>query len=252
VQRHWSPESAVNFRDLGGLPTSGGGRIRSGLLFRSASPQFLTTDDAARLVTDTPLRLVLDLRFADEAAVEGHGALETTDVRRVNLPVLGDGGGSLEMAILAGQQDLLGEHYISYVQHSPHAFVEVCRALAAPDGLPALLHCAAGKDRTGVMVAVLLSALGVPDDAVIADYARTSEHMSQVMSRLRTAQSYAATLALQQPDDEMAKSRPRTMRRFLGWLQREHGSARGLLVDAGLETDALDALHESLVVRPAA
>ena len=252
MERPWFPPSAVNFRDVGGTPIAGGGRIRSGVLFRSATPQFLTVDDAARLVADTPLRLVVDLRFAGESAAEGQGALAATDVRRVNIPVVGAGGARIELAVFAGAQDLLGEHYVTYAQHSPQAFVEVYRALAEPDGLPALLHCAAGKDRTGVIVAVLLSALGVPDDAIVADYVRTSEHMPRVMRRLQALPTYADAIAAQGPDDELAKSRPETMSRFLAWLTTEHGSARRLLLEAGLEPDVLERLQQRLVVPAAA
>ena len=195
---------------------------------------------------------MVDLRFADESAAEGHGALAETGVRRVNIPVVGAGGARIELAVFAGAQDLLGEHYVTYAQHSPQAFVAVYRALAEPDGLPALLHCAAGKDRTGVMVAVLLSALGVPDDAIVADYVRTTEHMPRVMRRLQGLDTYADAIAVQGPDDELAKSRPETMQRFLAWLAAEHGSARRWLLDAGLEPEALDELAQRLVVRAAA
>lgn len=252
MQRLWLPASAINFRDLGGLPTASGGEIRPGMLFRSATPQFLTVEDARRLTHESRLRLILDLRFERESAIEGHGALEDTGVRRVNVPVVGAHGSQTDRAVLVEDQDTLGEQYISYVELSPHAFVESCRALATPDNLPALVHCAAGKDRTGVFVAILLSALGVPDDAIIADYALTTEHMPSVVRHLQQAQSYARTMAVQDPDDELAQSRPDTMAAFLAWVNREHGSARDLLLDAGLEPGALDELDRALIVRAAA
>jgi len=195
---------------------------------------------------------VLDLRFEHESATEGHGALEQTGPLRVNVPVVGAHGSQLDRAVLVEEQDSLGPQYISYVQLSPHAFVESCRALAVPGNLSALVPCAAGKNRTGVFVAVLLSALGVPDHVVVADYARTTEHMPSVVRHLRQPRSYARTLAVQDPDDELAKSRPETMADFLAWLTRQHGSARDLLLDAGLEPDVLDLLGRALIVRAAA
>ncbi len=253
MTRRWTPQSAVNFRDLGGHSTIAGGRIREGVLFRSESPQFLTTADAARLVDDARLQVVLDLRFAAEAVAAGRGPLADTAARYLNIPIVGAGGDDIAFAIpLDGGGNLLTRYYISFVQNSAPAFVDVCRALAAPSGMPALLHCAAGKDRTGVVVAVILSALGVPDDRVVADYARTAEGMPRVIRRLSGVPAYAATIAAQDPDDEKALSTPETMQGFLHWLAREHGSAREMLLTAGLEPEVLTDLTHLMVDRAAA
>jgi protein-tyrosine phosphatase len=253
VTRRWTPQSAVNFRDVGGRPTAGGGSIRPGELFRSESPQFLTKADAVRLVDSAGLRLVLDLRFADEAAAAGRGPLADTGVRYLNIPIVGAGGDDIAFAIpLDGDGNLLTRYYISFVQRNPQAFVDVCRALASSEGLPALLHCAAGKDRTGAVVAVLLSALGVPDDAVVADYARTTTAMPAVLRRLASVPAYASTMGAEDPADEKVLSTPETMQGFLTWLQREHGSARQMLLSAGLEPDVLARLAHLLVERAAA
>lgn len=252
MQRQKSPTSAINFRDLGGLPTADGGHVRPGMLYRSATPQFLTGGDAADLVAATGLQVVIDLRFADEAAAEGSGGLSDTDVRRHHVPIIGTGGDVIADAVPAGEGDLLGQHYISYVQHDAGAFVEVFRILAAPRGLPALLHCAAGKDRTGVTVALLLSVLGVPEDVIVEDYSRTTEHMPHLLSRLATTSTYGPSLAVQAPDDPMAKAEALTMRILLDWLRREHRSAEQLLLGAGLEPEALAVLRDRLVDRAAA
>jgi protein-tyrosine phosphatase len=248
----WALGSAVNFRDLGGKPLSSGGWTRPGVLFRSASPQFLSRSDATTLVQELGLRLVVDLRLPAEAAAEGRGPLGETSVRYRNVPLLGAGGGESELRMLGGHGDLLTRHYISYVQSSPHSFVEIYRDLASSDGLPALVHCAAGKDRTGVVVAVLLDALGVTEEAIVADYARTAEAMPRVMHRLASTPTYAATIAAQEPDDEASLARPETMRAFLAWLRREYGSGRELLLGHGLQPDALGTLQDHLVGRTAA
>ncbi len=244
--RRWSPGSAVNFRDIGCHPTAEGARTRSGLLFRSESPQFLQPADAARLVHEAGLRLVVDLRFTDEAAHEGRGPLADTAVRYLNIPIVGVLGADTRAALLDDEAHSLLPYYKGYVEHSSAAITQVYRALAA-DGLPALVHCAAGKDRTGVVVAILLSALGVTDDAIVADYARTADAMPQVLRRLGTADSYAAQIAKQNPDDVLAMAPQETMRDFLAWLAREHGSAAQLLLDLGLEPEALDLLRQRLV-----
>jgi protein-tyrosine phosphatase len=250
--RRWVPGSAVNFRDIGCQPTIDGGRTRPGVLFRSESPQFLQPADAQRLVHEIGLRLVLDLRFADEAANEGRGPLGQAPVNYLNVPIVGAGGADVAVALLDDTDDTLAPYYVSYVRNSADALLSVYRTLAAPDGLPALVHCAAGKDRTGVVVGLLLSALGVTDDAIVADYARTGDAMPQVLRRLGTAPSYAAQVAGQAPDDVRAMAQPQTMRAFLAWVRREHGSGSGLLRDLGLEPEALELLGRRLVDRAAA
>ena len=252
MRRRWPPETAINFRDVGGVPTTDGGRIRAGVLYRSATPQFLSAADAAFVLEKTGLAVVIDFRFTSEAEAEGSGGFGQTDVRRLHLPIVGEGGDAIEKAVLAGRQSLLGQHYVSYVREHPDLFVEVFRTLASPDGTPALLHCAAGKDRTGVAVALVLSALGVSDDAVIADYARTAHEMPRLLSRLAQTPTYGPSLADQDADDPMSKAHPETMRFFLDWLASEYGSAGRWLLDAGLEPEALDALHIRLVERAAA
>ena len=240
MQRHWSPTTAINFRDLGGIPTSETGRLRGGMVFRSATPQFMTAADATNLVAATGVQVVIDLRFAGEAAAEGSGGLTDTDVARHHIPIIGNGGDVVADAVPAGAGDLLGQHYISYVQHDPGAFVEIFQILAGPHGLPALLHCAAGKDRTGVVVALLLDVLGVSESAIIDDYVRTADEMPRLLDRLAKTATYGPSLAVQPADDPMAKADALTMRTFLDWLRAEHGSAERLLLNAGLAPDVLD------------
>jgi protein-tyrosine phosphatase len=247
VSRRWTPRSAVNFRDIGCHPTIDGGRTRPGILFRSESPQFLERADARRLVEEVGLQLVVDLRFADEATSEGRGPLADSPVRYLNVPIVGAGGADTRLALLDDTDETLAPYYVSYVQHTADGLLTIYRTLAA-DGLPALVHCAAGKDRTGVVIAVLLSALGVTDEAIITDYARTADAMPQVLQLLGTARTYAAQIAVQEPDDVLAMANPNTMRAFLGWLSREYGSGRELLLDLGLEREVLDVLRQRLVV----
>jgi hypothetical protein len=225
--------------------------VRPGLLFRSATPQFLTTQDAAQLVETTGLEVVIDLRFADEAAAEGSGGLTTTAIARHHIPIIGAGGDVIADAVPVGEGDQLGQHYISYVEHDAGAFAQIFRILAAPGGLPALLHCAAGKDRTGVTIALLLDVLGVPEDEIVTDYARTAEHMPHLLSRLATTATYGPSLAVQPADDPMARADALTMRVFLAWLRRTHGTAEQLLLAAGLDAATLDVLRDRHV-EPAA
>ena len=252
MSRSWSPDPAVNFRDVGGVPTVTGALVRPGMIFRSASPQFLSKSDATQLVETTGLRLVIDLRFEAEAAAEGSGELETFDaVRRHHVPIIGAGGDAVAEAVRAGDGDLLGGYYASYAERSAEAIVDVFRTLAAPDALPALLHCAVGKDRTGTVVALLLDLLGVPDEAIVADYARTAPNLPGLLARLAQSPTYGPSVDAS-GDDPLAKADPDSMRSFLQWLRARHGSAEHYLLGAGLETAAVDTLRGRLLERAAA
>ena len=170
-----------NFRDVGGLPTVDGRRVRHGVLFRSGHLAHATEEDAAFLAS-LDLHTIFDFRNAADQKLEGPD-VELPGVRNVNLPlsdpadgaefwkmvrdgdldqlrgILGDGKAALRM--IASYRTIVTERT---AEHS-----RVLHALAE-DSVPALMHCAAGKDRAGLSVAVTLLALGVEREAIIADY----------------------------------------------------------------------------------
>ena len=247
------PEGLANFRDVG--QQSGiAGILRPGRLYRSESPQFLTEVGAAYVAEDLGVRLILDLRFHDEALIEGRGPLADREIRYLNLPVMGSGGDDMDIAVPAGESGghVLAAHYISYLRDSGGSLVTAVRELAGQDGLPALVHCAAGKDRTGLLVALVLDVLGVGDEAIIADYARTGDNMRGVIENLRHATSYAASIASHIPNDERSMARPESMGGLLAWLRANHGSAEHYLVAQGLEPVVIAGLRRQLSDQAAA
>lgn len=170
-----------NFRDLGGLVTEDGARTRAGVLYRSDAPY--PGDRAPAGITAWPPAAVVDLRSANESGdghpLEQHG----TVVHRI--PLLG------EAAILTEQesrQRVSGEHmrraYDKIVGTVPDRLTAAVRAVTRAAG-PVLVHCAAGKDRTGITVAVLLLAAGVRREEVVRDYVATAPNMQPLLRRLR-------------------------------------------------------------------
>lgn len=170
-----------NFRDVGGLPTVDGRRVRHGVLFRSGHLAHATDEDAAFLGS-LGLHTIFDFRNASDQKLEGPD-VELPGVRNVNLPlsdpadgsefwkmvrdgemeqlreILGDGKGAARM--VASYRTIIKERT---AEHS-----QVLRSLA-DDSVPALMHCAAGKDRAGLSIAVTLLALGVEREAIVTDY----------------------------------------------------------------------------------
>lgn len=236
----WRPVGAHNFRDLGGLPTEDGGHIRPGLLFRSDTVQELTDSDVDVLVHRLGLRLVIDLRAAAEVEREGRGLLAGFPVHHVNLPL--DSKDDRPIPDLAA--DTLVQHYLGYLAVSAGALAQVFRLLA--DGqLPAVVHCAAGKDRTGLTAALVLRAVGVPVDVVAEDYARSASAVPQILARLRRLPSYADRIDLLPP--EVHACQAETMAEFLAAVDEQFGSVPGFLRDAGLGPDVVDRLRIRLV-----
>ena len=176
----WLPlTGALNARDLGGLPLKGGGLTRHGVLLRSDTLQELTADDVAWLQA-ARLRTVIDLRTPAEAAREGRGPLADTEVAYANLPFIPDevvipDDPRHEVIVADRQERDRVEHYLDYLRLAAPRVVAALDLLASPGASPALFHCAAGKDRTGVLAAIVLEMNGVEREAIIADFALTNE-----------------------------------------------------------------------------
>ncbi|MEU1709313.1 tyrosine-protein phosphatase [Streptomyces sp. NPDC005706] len=170
-----------NFRDVGGLPTEDGRRVRSGVLFRSGHLAHATDEDAAFLGS-LGLHTVFDFRNAADQKLEGPD-VALPGVRNVNLP-LSDPADGAEFWKMVRDGDLdqlrgiladgkaaarMVASYRTIVTERTAEHSRVLHALAE-DSVPALMHCAAGKDRAGISIAVTLLAVGVERDAIVADY----------------------------------------------------------------------------------
>lgn len=165
-------EGLINFRDLGGLPAAGGA-IRPGRLFRSDSLAYATESDVAHLVEDLRVATVIDLRGEYEVTHLGRGPLAATAVGYVSAPITD----------VSGADDLVG-HYVAMLAEKGDVLAGAVRLLARSSSLPAVFHCEAGCDRTGVLAAVVLSLLGVPDEVIAADYAATAAAMPRIHERV--------------------------------------------------------------------
>ncbi|MGW4087901.1 tyrosine-protein phosphatase [Streptomyces sp. NPDC004822] len=175
-----------NFRDVGGLPTVDGRRVRHGVLFRSGHLAHATAEDAAFL-DSLGLHTIFDFRNAADQRLEGPD-VELPGVRNVNLPLSdpADGAEFWKM-VRDGDLDQLREiladgkgaarmiaSYRSIVTERTGEHSQVLRSLVE-DSVPALMHCAAGKDRAGLSIAVTLLAVGVEREAIVADYLKSNE-----------------------------------------------------------------------------
>jgi protein-tyrosine phosphatase len=233
---------AFNFRDLGGLPLADGRRTRHGFLFRSDTLQALTPDDLTELRERIGLRAVVDLRLAREAADEGRGPLaQAGEVRYVNAP--------LEMASTDGiaPDQVLNRLYLQCLA-SPSLAAAVTR-IAEHAGEPTVFHCAAGKDRTGVVAAIVLSLLGVTEEAIVDDYLASAANMPRMVERFMSWPRYRDHLSTM-PAAVYAVERGPILH-LLRTLSHEFGTARHWALRQNIPKSLLEKLKQQLVVQAA-
>jgi protein-tyrosine phosphatase len=249
-------DGAVNVRDLGGLPTEDGRETAGGRLLRADNLQELSAGDVARLVGEIGVTTVVDLRSSAELAAEGPAPMDTVPgVRHAHHPVIPEIGSATDAAaealLIRTRQDrsrFPGDpvcgHYLGYLEDRPDQVVAALRSVAQDRGA-ALVHCAAGKDRTGVVVALALTAAGVRPEAVIADYAATGERTEALLSRLRRSPTYARDI--DSLPAQAHQPRPETMAAFLEQMDARYGGVTRWLADHGLSGDDLKLLRAKLV-----
>ncbi len=186
----------MNFRDVGGQPTADGRRVRQGVVYRSGHLADLSPDDAARL-EEIPVRMVIDFRTRLDIDDDG-GTGQLPSARRVHLP-MGDPatGDDLRALLSSGDREALARHLgdgqaeammiraaRALVLQQREGYAGMLRYLAGPDATPAIVHCSAGKDRTGWAASLLLLIAGVAEEAVLAHYTESDEHRAEENERM--------------------------------------------------------------------
>ena len=246
-QRWVQFEGLDNVRDIGGLPLRDGGATRFGQLLRSANLRYATPADVEHLVDVFGLQLVIDLRSAWEIERDGPTAVAAAGVETVALSFLPDDGTALPET--GDDTDPLLRAYLGYLVDRTENVVQAVRLLGRSDAGPTLVHCAAGKDRTGVLLALVLDAVGVEREAVIADYALSAQHVEAMFQR------WTSALGREMPAD-LTPHLPRAevIATVLSRLDDEHGrdgtdGAVGWLRANGLDDASLERLRARLTGR---
>jgi protein-tyrosine phosphatase len=233
-------EGAVNFRDLGGYPADGGRRTRWRVLFRADGLGDLTADDL-EVMRALGIRTVIDLRSGDELE-RGRYDTDAHPVTFHHYPIIEKLPDAEEFDRRPG---LLGSQYKEMLRDAGAAFLGVLRALIAPDALPAVFHCTAGKDRTGVLSALVLSLLGVDEETVVADYALSGAAM--VRLRAKIIVKYPDSRETIENISEVFSADPAQMEALLDHLRDEYGSVEAYLRKAGADDELLAALRAALL-----
>ena len=249
-------DELVNLRDVGGIATVDGGAVAPGRLLRSDNLQGLTPADVDTLL-DLGVTDVVDLRSDYERAAEGPGPLIRTDVvhhphsffrewrdgvgedKEATAPAAVDARPEtvpdealpwVDLEPSVAVDDRVASIYLSYLVDRPDSVVGGLRDIAAAPGA-ALVHCAAGKDRTGTLVALALTLVGAEREAVVADYAASSERTLQILDRLIARDTYAENLRGRPVTSHL--SHPETMRAFLAHVDASYGGVEPMLAEIG-------------------
>jgi protein tyrosine/serine phosphatase len=237
-------EGPSNFRDLGGLPTVDGGRVRTGLLYRSDSLALLSEADVAHLTGDIGLRRVVDLRSAPEIGRHGQADLGAVGIEIVHAPIVDETRGE-QRDIEDPAKLTLDRIYLLMLDRFRTRFGAAVGALTDPSHLPAVFHCAAGKDRTGLIGALILETCGVERGLVVEDFLLTNDRMDTMIDRHRAH----ADARAKEPEIEVQTlfPTPENIALTLAGVYDEYGGAAGYLAGAGLGVDGVAALRDLLV-----
>lgn len=241
--RHVACESAFNVRDLGGYPTADGSRTKWGTVYRADGLHRASVEDVERL-GGLGWRTVIDLRTFAELE-QGAFRCEGTEV--VHLPVLGQVWDTTEIDHETDPVEYLVARYLEMVTEGAVAFATAFEILSAPGRRPAVFHCSAGKDRTGVLAALVLAAVGVDDHVIASDYALSAAAMQRIVEWYGRNEPGRTDVMAQQPRALLACP-AEAMLEFLARLRQRHGTVNEYLLGAGVPAAALARLRAQLVV----
>jgi protein-tyrosine phosphatase len=247
--RHINFESVPNFRDLGGYRTRDGRAVVWRRLFRSAALHSMSRPDIARLKEDIRPRAVIDLGTPREPTKQREiSLLGDIGARYHNVPFRPDSLDYLKHETELFRDANLGELYLYRIRRPEFGkkLVDSLELIADRNNHPLVFHCSVGKDRTGVLAAILLAAAGVIDEDIIHDYTLSAPFMPDLRDHWRN--DPAAPPEVKEVPDFQWEASAESMARFFALLRREYGSAPGYLKAQGADDSLLQRLEEALLV----
>jgi protein-tyrosine phosphatase len=235
--RHLKLEGTYNVRDVGGYLTRDGRITRWRRLLRADGMHRLSAE-AQRTLLDEGLRTIVDLRRPSEAERQPNVFATATTLRYHHLPLY-------QVAVGDRDERTMGEIYRWMVDECQPQIAAVITLLAEPDALPGLVHCTAGKDRTGVIIALLLGAVGVPHNTIVADYAVSAENLRGEFTEETRQRVTAAGLDWERYQ-RLLTSPEGFMRDLLEYLDTKYGGVQDYLRTIGIDGEQLAILRDNL------
>ncbi len=239
--RHIECDGAFNIRDVGGYTTLSSHTVRSGMVYRADGLHRIPAGGASTLAR-LGWRTVIDLRTTGEVA---QGVFQLGGVPVINLPILRTTWGIPENREIE-PVSFLSDHYLQMLDEGAAAIAAAFTILGSPVRLPVVFHCSAGKDRTGVLAALVLSVLGVPDEVVATDYHLSAPAVERLVTWLRATRPDLSEEMSRQPK-ALLSCPPEAMHTFLDAVRRRFGSVEGYLIGIGVQPAELRQLREVLL-----
>ena len=250
--RHIHFESVPNFRDLGGYRTHDGRTVAWRRLFRSAALHKMNDREMAGLKRDISPRAVIDLRTPRDPEKNPEAILLKEIGARYH-PISfstwpWSGPSTTPEATADPSATNLGEIYLYRISEKPFGkrLVDALEIVAERDNHPLVFHCSAGKDRTGVLAAMVLTAMGIVDEDVVEDYTLSAPLMRGIRDRMSSDPETGPGMK-GLPDFQWEAS-AESMATFLSLFRREYGSADGYLKANGAASSLVDRLKAALLV----
>ena len=242
--RHLPFEGCFNFRDIGGYETSNGRSIRWGKYYRAGRQDRMTSTDIER-AKELRIATQIDLRRPDEIREQGRGPFEDLGAQYENLAVIPDGG-SERLNQLVGDVGISGARYLGYLDFSSEVWLRLFNIFSDEANYPILLHCTAGKDRTGVSTAFLLSVLGADRPIIDADYLLTNRDVERQVDYVQ--QNFGLPRGIDRSSMMNAAGVPQTaIVDFLDGVDKCYGGPIEYLRGIGVTNKTFDRIREILL-----
>ncbi len=249
-QRFLPLEGTLNTRDIGGYPAGGNTRIREGMLYRSDDLSMLSDRDLD-VLENKGLASVIDLR--EKSRKQKYPDMMPEGAQYYWFPVY-DHTKPLHIPLLfrrSAISDAFQQGYIEYIEEWAERLKPVFTLLADEQAYPVLIHCTSGKDRVGVVTALLMSVLGVPEPYIVSDFSLSNMHLSEAVDRFIEHQEGGMLLRVGIPRDDFTEImgvRSQWMKYFLDYLSRNYGTAENYLInEVGLSENTIEEIRELLL-----
>jgi protein-tyrosine phosphatase len=234
-----------NFRDLGGYPTVDGRTTRWGKLYRSDVAHDALSPEDLTLLRSLGVVTTLDLRSPAEVERTTSALRGDPTIRYVNTSVLSNDGLNEKRDEASLDDEYLARRYLHYLDVGAEAFAQAFAELSVDENYPLVFNCFLGKDRTGVLAALVLSCLEVERSAIVDDYALTAARVPLIVEKLRSDPVYRDTIDRTHPIVLGATSE--TMTRFLDEVDRRFGGAGDWALSVGVPQWQLDQMRRFLI-----
>jgi protein-tyrosine phosphatase len=245
ADRHIALEGSVNFRDLGGYEGLDGRSTKWGYLFRADGLSHLTEADH-KILQALNVATVIDLRTNEEIERDRFD-LEATPVTYHHAPLIQRTSNPQDFE---AAPFLLRDTYVTMLTKATSQIRLAVEVIADQENHPVVFHCAAGKDRTGVLAALLLGLVGVSPETIVADYALTARAMERLREKI-LARNPELRERMGENVTEVMSAAPENMERFLAVVEERHGSIEAYAKSIGIADHTIEALREGFLEAPA-